>query len=292
MSAAKVVLITGCSSGVGKSLAVLLAKSVSPFTYKVYATMRNLSKQQPLIDAAGDSYNRTLFVKQLDVCDETSVHDAVNAIVSTEGRIDVLVNNAGQGLSGPFDSQDWATIHNCLDINFNGVIRATGAVLPFMKKQESGQIINVSSVGGINGVPFNEIYCAAKFAVEGFSESLAPVLKAFNVKVNLIEPGPILTDFVHNANQLSEEAKARLDPKTIKIYETVSKNMLANFKPEYGQTGDQVAEIIQKNVIEAENPPLRLQTHAVFRPGDLKFTDPTGSDAMNIAFDRYLKGTF
>jgi len=290
-AAARVVLITGCSSGVGKNLAAMLAKSVSP-SYKVYATMRNLSKQQPLIDAAGDSLNRTLFVKQLDVCDEKSVRDAVNSIMSTEGRIDILVNNAGQGLAGPFESQEWSVIQNCMEINFNGVVRATSAVVPIMKKQEFGHIINISSVGGINGVPFNEIYCAAKFAVEGFSESLAPVLKAFNVKISLIEPGPILTDFAHNASQLSEEAKARLDPKTIKIYETTFKNMMANFKPENGQTGEQVAEIIQKKAIETENPPLRIQTHPVYRPGDLKFTDPTGSNALNIAFDRYLKGTY
>jgi len=286
----RTVLITGCSSGVGKCLAVQLAKSVTP-SYRVYATMRNLSKQQPLLDAAGDTVNKNLFVRVLDVSDDSSVQKAVSDIVETEGRLDVLVNNAGQGLNGPVESQTMDEILVTMDINFNGTVRATRAVLPVLKKQESGQIINVSSIGGINGVPFNEVYCAAKFAMEGFSESLAPVLKAFNIKVNVIEPGPILTDFGTNVNRLSDAGKARLDPKTISIYDAALLKMMANFKPELAQTGDQVAEIV-KNTIEAENPAFRIQTHPLVRPGDTKFTDPSGDTALQFAFDRYLKGTF
>jgi short-subunit dehydrogenase len=284
----KVVLITGCSSGVGRSLAIQLAKSTTP-SYRVYATMRNLSKQKSLVDGAGDTFNKSLFVKALDVSEEASVLTAVKEIVAAEGRLDVLVNNAGQGLSGPVDNQSMEVIQAIIDINFTGVIRTTKAVLPTMKKQESGQIINVTSVGGIVGVPFNEIYCAAKFAVEGFSEALAPVLKAFNIKVNLIEPGPILTDFSANLGR-SDSDKAELDSKTQALYSTYAQNMLAGFKPELAQTGDQVAEII-KNTIEAAEPSFRTQTHpnAMFRVGDRKFTDPSGDASVNLAYQRYLK---
>jgi len=277
----------------GRSLAVMLAKSASP-SYRVYATMRNLSKQQPLVDAAGETFNKTLFIKALDVSSDSSVQSAVDEIVASEGRLDVLVNNAGQGLSGPIEALTMEAILSTIDINFTGTVRATRAVLPIMKKQESGQIINISSVGGINGVPFNDVYCGAKFAVEGMSESLAPVLKAFNIKVNIIEPGPVATDFVNNVQQTStfnEESKKKCDAKTLSILEGSLKNMMANFGPEQVQSSEQAAEIIRK-VIEAENPPLRTQTHWSVRPGDMKFTDPTGDKALNFAFERYLKGTY
>jgi NAD(P)-dependent dehydrogenase (short-subunit alcohol dehydrogenase family) len=289
----KVVLITGCSSGIGRSLAVLLAKSPNP-SYRVYATMRNLSKQQPLVDAAGDTLNRNLFVHPLDVSSDASVASAVAAVVAAEGRVDVLVNNAGQGQSAPLEAVSMEAVQSTIDINFTGLVRVTRAVLPVMKKNGSGQVINISSIGGLNGVPFNDVYCAAKFAVEGFSESLAPVCKAFNIKINLIEPGPVATDFVANvmeADSFNEEARKQCDPKTVQIYDAYMKNMMANFKPEMAQSSQQVAEII-RDVIEAEQPPLRTQTHPNIRPGDMKFTDPSGDKALNFAFERYLKGTY
>jgi len=199
---AKVVLITGASSGVGLTLSVLLARSVKP-TYKVVATMRNLSKKENLLKAAGDTFNKTLFLKQLDVCDSKSVESVVQEILKEDGRIDVLVNNAGVGLSGPVELLTVDQAKENFETNFFGVFRTTNAVLPSMKAKESGHIVQVSSMGGVRGVPFNDVYCAAKFAVEGFSESLAPLLRCFNIKVTVIEPGPILTDFVENATKQS-----------------------------------------------------------------------------------------
>jgi retinol dehydrogenase-8 len=281
--ASKVVLITGCSTGVGKNLAVLLAGSKSP-AYRVYATMRNLSKQEALVTAAGSLYNNNLFVHQLDVSNDGSVEKAVSEIVDKEGRIDVLVNNAGQGLAGPLETQSSTVINTTLDINLTGVIRVTKVVLPHMKAKESGQIIQVTSAGGLNGVPFNDIYCAAKFGVEGFSESLAPLLRAFNIKINMVEPGPIATEFV--ANCVKE--KLNIDTKTQAIYEGYQAEMAAGYKPEIVQTGQQVAEII-KGIIEDENAPFRNQTNPFFKPGDMKFKDPTGNVLIQATYDRFLK---
>jgi retinol dehydrogenase-8 len=284
--ASKVVLITGCSTGIGRSLSILLAKSTSP-SYKVYATMRNLSKQQSLLDGAGDTLNKNLFVKALDVSDGASIQSVVQDILKAEGRLDVLVNNAGQGLNGPIEVQSNDEINTCMDINFLGVVRATQAAIPIFKKQESGHIINVSSVGGVNGVPFNDVYCAAKFAVEGMSEALAPVLRSFNIKVTVIEPGPVATDFAQNLPKLSPEQRAKLDSKTITIWETAIAKMRANFDPKTVQTPDDVAQII-KTAIEAEKPDFRIQTHPTARPGDAKFIDPSGSKALDYAYNRYI----
>jgi len=283
----KVVLITGCSSGIGRSLSVALAKSASP-SYKVYATMRNLSKQQPLVDAAGDTLNKNLFIKALDVSDAAQIKSVLTEILAADGRLDVLVNNAGQGFNGPIEAMTTEEANNCIDINFTGTLRATQAVLPVMKKQESGHIINVSSVGGVNGVPFNDVYCAAKFAVEGMSEALAPVLRCFNIKISVIEPGPVATDFATNLPKLSDAQKAMLDEKTINLWQAGVAKMMKNFDPKQVQTPDQVAEIIKK-AIEAEKPDFRIQTHPTVRPGDVKFTNPEGSKALDYAYERYLK---
>jgi short-subunit dehydrogenase len=246
--------------------------------------MRDLSKQQALVTAAGSHYNQNLFIHQLNVSSDDSVEKAVQAIIQKEGQLDILVNNAGQGLVGPLETQSSTIINNTIDINLTGVIRMTKAVLQHMKSRETGQIIQLSSVGGLNGVPFNDIYCAAKFGVEGFSESLAPLLKAFNIKINMIEPGPIATDFVENVVKI---LSPDLDSKTKHIFEVYIAEMKATFKPEFAQTGEQVAQMI-KDVIEAENPPFRTQTNSFIRPGDQKFHDPTGNAGINLAYERFL----
>jgi len=294
-TSAKVVLITGCSTGVGRALSLLLSASSSP-SYRVYASMRSLSEQTELVSAAGDRLNKNLFIKQLDVTDSSSVRRVIDDIVKTEGKIDVLVNNAGVGLSGIIDIQTEKEIRENFETNFFGVVFATQAVLPHMKAQNSGQIIQLSSMGGVNGVPYNDIYCASKFAVEGFSESLAPSVRNFNIKVNLVEPGPIVTDFIANAlkdatgkdGDFTPPNFEKCDEKTKQNFISYRSRMLAGFTPGFAETGEEVAGKI-KAIIESENPPLRTQTNEKTHPlAKLKFADPSGNAGVDAAYKRFF----
>jgi len=285
-------LITGCSTGVGSALSSLLAHSSSPHSYKIYATMRNLSKKENLLKGLGKSYNKNAFIKELDVCNSTSVNSVVSEILKTEGKIDVLVNNAGIGLSGPIECLTVDQAKENFETNYFGVYRMIQAVLPSMKGNNTGQLIQVSSMGGVRGVPFNDIYCSAKFAVEGLSESLAPALKCWNIKVNLIEPGPIFTDFVQNTLQNSTQGEDmdhfKVDPKTQKILKVFKEVMLSGFKPEIAETALQCAEKI-KGVIESDNPPFRLQTnknYIEFAKG--KLSDITGNHGVEQQFKMFF----
>jgi len=289
---AKVVLVTGCSTGVGKALSVILAKS-SSHSYRVYATMRNTSKQDSLVKDAGETLNKNLFIKQLDVCDCSSVEAVVGEILKTEGKIDILVNNAGVGLSGPLEGFTIKEAKDNFETNYFGVFRMIKAVLPSMKSHNSGQIINVSSMGGVRGVPFNDIYCSAKFAVEGLSESLAPALRLFNIKINLIEPGPIFTDFVQNAMKESHGGEAdnfNVDDKTKKILKAYKEKMMAGFSPQIAETSNQCAEKIV-GVIESENPPFRLQTNKNYIDNaKAKLTDLTGNSNVDQSYQIFFAG--
>ena len=162
----KVIVITGTSTGLGLALAVQLAAR----GHRVYATMRNLDKRTAL-DAAAAAAGVSLNVSRLDVQDAASVDTAIGAILAAEGHIDTLINNAGGGFVRATEQASEAQIAQVLDLNLMGTIRCTKAVLPAMRKARSGHVINISSVGGLVGQPFNEIYCAAKFAVEGYTES-------------------------------------------------------------------------------------------------------------------------
>jgi len=300
MSNPKVVLITGCSTGVGLALSALLAHSSSP-SYKVYATMRNLAKQDKLVKELGDKYQKNAFIKELDVCNTNSVNTVVADILKSEGRIDVVVNNAGVGLSAPLECISIEQAKENFETNLFGVYRVIQATIPAMKAQNSGQMIQVSSMGGIRGVPFNDVYCSTKFALEGLCESLAPSLKCWNIKLTMIEPGPILTAFVQNAIQNSSGSKeatvdanvddpfkGKVDEKTVKIFKAYKDAMLSGFKPENAETGVQCAEKI-KGVIESENPPFRLQTNANYIPyAKAKLTDITGNDGVEQQFKYFF----
>jgi NAD(P)-dependent dehydrogenase (short-subunit alcohol dehydrogenase family) len=188
----KVVIITGSSSGIGLESALLLARN----GYITYATMRSPEKNTS-IRAAVQKENLPIEVIQLDVNDDSSVKVAVDHIVSEAGRIDVLVNNAGYSLGGALEDVSMAEIQSQYETNLFGLIRVTQAVLPTMRKQRSGRIINISSGAGIFGFPGLSAYVGTKFAVEGLSESIAYELEPFGIKVILIEPGFIRTNFAH-----------------------------------------------------------------------------------------------
>eukprot|EP01134_Creolimax_fragrantissima_P004117 CFRG4117T1 len=251
-----VAIITGCSSGLGMDLAILLAA-----THKVYATMRTISKRDNLdaaIEKAGVSEFVTVAV--LDVCDDASVENCVKQVTTAEGRVDILVNNAGYSQFGTIEMCTIDEAKAQFDTNVFGVMRCTKAVLPAMRGQKSGKIINVSSIGGIFGQPFNDLYCASKFAVEGFAESQAALFREFGVYITNVEPGAIKSAFVSNAARPSLSSLPE-------DYQEPMKLTLAAYKrtfddPSSSQTPTEVAQYIMDHVVNVAEPPLRVQSNA------------------------------
>jgi NAD(P)-dependent dehydrogenase (short-subunit alcohol dehydrogenase family) len=191
----RIAVVTGTSSGIGFETALTLARN----GFYTYATMRNLKKSTSIKEIANKEA-LPLKVVQLDVdSDELSAKNAIQEIISEKQRIDILVNNAGYGLVGPIeDISIEEELKPQFETNLYGVIRVTQQVLPIMRRQKSGRIINVSSIGGIVGYPFSAAYCSTKFALEGLSESLSYEVDQFGIKVILIEPALVISDFHNN----------------------------------------------------------------------------------------------
>ncbi|MBN2350765.1 MAG: SDR family oxidoreductase [Bacteroidales bacterium] len=176
----KVIFITGISSGFGKSTAELLAEK----GYIVYGTSRKHFETDSRI---------TLL--HLNISDQAAVNKAVYEVVRKEQKIDVLINNAGMGIAGPVETTSADEIKMQMESNFYGVVHTIQAVLPFMRKQNGGLIINISSIGGLMGLPYQGFYASSKFAVEGLSESLRMELKPFGIQIVLVNPGDFNTNF-------------------------------------------------------------------------------------------------
>ena len=190
----KVALVTGSSSGIGYETSLLLARN----QFVTYASMRNLKKGDELMKIASQE-TIPLKVIELDVNDNVSVNDAMDTILKENGRIDVLVNNAGYSVFGSLEELSLEEIKDQFETNFFGAVRAAKAVIPAMRKQSSGTIVNVSSIGGKVGLlPYFTAYHASKFALEGYTESLRQELVEFGINVILIEPGAVGTNFMDN----------------------------------------------------------------------------------------------
>ena len=181
----KTVLITGASSGIGKATAIYFAQK----GWQVAATMRSPEKETELNKLA----NVKLF--KLDVTDNASIVSALGDAAKLFGKIDVLVNNAGYGADGVFEAMTDEVIENQFSTNVFGLMRVTRAIIPHMRVNKSGTIIQIASMGGRITFPLFSIYHGTKFAVEGFTESLHYELKPFNIRMKLIEPGTIKTEF-------------------------------------------------------------------------------------------------
>ena len=247
MNDQKVVIVTGSSSGIGLESALLLARN----GYNTYATMRSPEKDTS-IKTAVQKEGLPIRVVQLDVTDDSSVKNAVDHIISEAGRIDVLVNNAGYGLGGALEDLAMEEIKSQYETNLFGLIRVTQAVLPTMRKQRSGRILNLSSGAGIFGYPGGSAYVSTKFAVEGLSESIAYELEPFGIKVILIEPGFIRTNFT-NAMVVAKKAQ---DP-TSSYSELMQKIMAsASELAKNASTAELVANVI---LDAASNPNPRLR---------------------------------
>ncbi|MBQ3353744.1 MAG: oxidoreductase [Bacteroidales bacterium] len=193
----KVILITGASSGIGYDTATRLAKQ----GHKVYGAARRIDKMQPLKELGVTPI-------KMDVTDDASMIAGVNAVMEAEGRIDVLVNNAGYGYFGAIENVSMEEARKQLEVNVFGLARLTQLVIPHMRQQGSGRIVNLASIAGKLALYFGGWYHVSKFAVEGFSDALRMELKPFGIDVVIIEPGGIRTEWgVIAADHLAESSK-------------------------------------------------------------------------------------
>jgi NADP-dependent 3-hydroxy acid dehydrogenase YdfG len=236
--------ITGASTGFGR----LLAEEVLKAGGKVVATARNLDK----VADFETRYPQTAKALALDVTNAGQVDSAVTQALAQFGRVDVLVNNAGYGVAGAIEEVSEAEYMPMFETNVFGLLRVTRAFLPHLRKQRSGHILNLSSIGGVVASPGMGYYNATKFAVEGISEALAGEVSSLGIRVTIIEPGPFRTDFLGRSGVV---AKTRIDD-----YDATAGNMRKYFAENDGkQKGDPLRAVhAMMQVVESPNPPLRL----------------------------------
>ena len=246
---ALVAVVTGSSSGIGLATSLALARS----GYLTYATMRNLAKRDS-IQSIAEKQHLPIRTVQLDVTDENSVKNAIQSILSEAGRIDVLVNNAGYGLTGAFEDIEIDEIKALYETNLFGVIRVTQAVLPTMRKQRSGRIINISSGAGRIGYPGGSAYVSSKFALEGLSESMAYEIEQFGIRTVLVEPGFVKTNFGENI-AIAKKAQDPNSPYSQMMIQMKSSSYLRRMV-ENASDADLVASVIIE-AVTAKEPNLR-----------------------------------
>ncbi|MBR1513602.1 MAG: SDR family oxidoreductase [Bacteroidales bacterium] len=227
-----VIFITGISSGFGLETARLLAQE----GHTVYGTVRRTVEPLPKVHYL-----------QVDVRDQQAVNDAVQQIVEKEGRIDVLINNAGMGIGGPLEFATEEEIRLQMDTNFMGLVHCVDAVLPYMRQQKSGKIIALSSIGGLMGLPFQGFYSASKFAIEGYCEALRLETKSFGIQVVVLRPGDFATGFTGSRKKVADEAALQAYP----IYKT------AIAKVEHDENGGLKPVVLARKIskiIKKKNP--------------------------------------
>ena len=224
-----VILITGISSGFG----LAMARQLQADGHTVYGTVRRDVEPLP-----GVHYLKA------DVRDTASVHAAVAAVLAAEGRIDVLINNAGMGIGGPVEFAPEADVQLQMDTNFMGQVRFAQAVLPAMRRQGSGKILCFSSIGGVMGLPFQGFYSASKFAVEGFCEALQIEVRSHGIQVILIEPGDFSTGFTAARIKQVSEAAVAAYPSLRQSVSSFEKDEQTGLKPEF--LARKVAKIVRK----------------------------------------------
>ena len=186
---AKVILVTGASSGIGLACATALQAQ----GHTVYGSARDVKRLKDV----------PFKPIELDVTSDASVNAAIATITKAEGKIDVLVNNAGNGVTGPAYAMPVESAKQQFEVNFFGVVRMCSAVLPGMIEKKQGLIVNISSLAGLFGLPYQSMYAASKFAIEGYSESLRMELLNTGVKVTLINPGDFKSDFTQNRSKVT-----------------------------------------------------------------------------------------
>jgi short-subunit dehydrogenase len=245
----KVAIVTGSSSGIGFETSLTLARN----GFYTYATMRRLEeeKSKPLTDIAKNE-NLQLQVIDLDVDNDNSVANAIDTIVNERKRVDVLVNNAGYALGGPLEYASMNEIKAQFETNFFGAVRAMQAVLPVMRKQRTGKIVNITYMGGRISIPLSSFYHGSKFALEGLSESIQYELEPFGIKIILIEPGAVSSNFWRNikiakSSSNTNSPYTQLENKILKAFKKMEENAISP---------SEVAKAILDSVT-SDNPQLR-----------------------------------
>jgi NAD(P)-dependent dehydrogenase (short-subunit alcohol dehydrogenase family) len=266
-------LITGTSSGIGLHTAIVLARA----GYSVVATVRRPESHDTLTAAARKA-QVDFDIRLLDVTSDQSVAGCVADVLRDYGAIHALINNAGGGHIGTLETDSIEEIRAVCELNFFGVVRTSKAVLPHLRAGH-GRLITVTSVGGVVGQPFNDAYCAAKFAVEGLMESLAPVARARGVAVSVIEPGAVRTEFVSNVGDLQARREAA-GP-----YADLLDRYLATMNTHFGdgaQSATEVADVVL-DVLRSPEPAFRYQTTPfATRFAATKLADVTGTAVQEL----------
>lgn len=228
-----IILITGISSGFGRAMAERLTAD----GHKVYGTHRKDVEQIP-----GVTYIKA------EVTDNAQVEAAVQQVIEAEGRIDVFINNAGMGIGGPLEMSSLEDAVRQMDVNWMGMVRFLHFVLPQMRKQKSGKIICLSSIGGLIGLPYQGLYSASKYAIEGYCEALRLELRNFNITVTVVEPGDFATNFTAQRKSVATEAAAAAYPSYARSLKGIEKDEMTGLKPEF------LAARISK-IVRSSRPP-------------------------------------
>ena len=251
----QVAVVTGSSSGIGFETSLLLARN----GIYTYATMRNQSKSEEILTYVRKD-NLPLKTLHLDVTNEKSILDAIKKIIAEKGRIDILVNNAGYSLLGPLEQLQINEIKEEFETNFFGIIKLIQSVLPTMRKQRYGRIINISSLAGRIGFPFSSAYVSSKFALEGLTESLGYEIQNFGIHVILIEPGVIRTNFL-NSMKLGKNVITSQNDSNINLpYTEMIQKRVSAFKPRFekGSSPIEVAEVVLEGATSQDPKPRYL----------------------------------
>lgn len=225
----KTILITGTSSGLGRATAKLFQAN----GWNVIATMRSPEKEAELNNL------ENVLVKRLDVQDSASIQGAVTAGIARFGRVDVLVNNAGYGAYGPLEATSEESIRRQFDVNVLGLLATSKALIPHFRQNRAGCIVNISSIGGRLAFPLGALYHGTKFAIEGVSEALHYELRALGIRVKVVEPGAMKTDFAGRSFDFSND-------ETFAEYQPLVQSVMSAFGPfmANGSTAEQVAEVV------------------------------------------------
>jgi len=269
-----VALVTGASTGIGRATAFLLPRA----GYRTYATVRTPEAEASLrAEAAGTP----LEILRADFAREADVGEAVRRVRASEGRIDALVNNAGYAQLGAVEDLPRDVVRRQFEVNVFSAVQACREVLPTMRAQRAGRIVNVSSLAGRVSVPFMGAYCASKFALEAFSDALRIEAKPFGVRVAIVEPGPVITRFQRRALESLPEVATGSS-----AYETIYESYRREFETGAGATPGRVAHVILK-ALQARRPRSRYRVRAVDAVA-AGFTQIIPKGAMDPVLSRYM----
>ncbi|MFL0246599.1 SDR family oxidoreductase [Candidatus Clostridium stratigraminis] len=240
----KVVLVTGASSGIGQAIALTLMEK----GYKVYGTSRSASDESIIKAKEGTGFLKMI---SLDVCSEDSIEKAIDYILEREITIDILINNAGNGIAGSVEDTTTEEAYYQFNTNFFGVHRMCRAVLPKMREQRSGLIINISSVAGLISIPYQSMYSASKYAIEALTEALRIEVKPFGIKVSMIEPGDTKTGFTAKRLYTKASNSSAYSEKFMKAIKTMEHD------EQNGPSPKLLVDAALK-IIDSKNPPIRI----------------------------------